>query len=205
MFKRVTVAVAVLAALAGCASPDMYRQYAEGQAKIEVAKYTAQAEKYKAIAQIAGTGDATAKVAAVVAMAMGDTGSGGSGTGGSAQLQAPKDPSDTAIQWASILVPATVQGFGIKANRDVAIRQSDNSTTLGIRQSDNAASVQISTNQTMQGISLGIANLIPQTISALPSAPPPSNTTTTTTTTNTTTTNTNTTNNYSVPPVPAAP
>lgn len=202
MFKRVIVAVAVLAALAGCASPDMYRQYAEGQAKIEVAKYTAQAEKYKAIAQIAGTGDSTAKVAAVVAMAMGDMGGGGGGggTGGSAQLQAPKDPSDTAIQWASILVPATVQGFGIKANRDVAIRQSDNSTTLGIRQSDNAASVQISTNQTMQGISLGIANLIPQTISALPSAPPPSNTTTT----NTTTTNT-TTNNYTTPPVPAAP
>lgn len=194
MFKRVTVAVAVLAALAGCASPEMYRQYADGQAKIEVAKYTAQAEKYKAIAQIAGTGDSTAKVAAVVAMAMGDMGGGGAGTGGSAQLAPPKDPSDTAIQWASILVPATVQGFGIKANRDVAIRQSDNSTVLGIRQSDNAASVQISTNQTMQGISLGIANLIPQTISALPSAPPPSNTTTT-----------NTTNNYSVPPVSAAP
>lgn len=196
MFKRVTVAVAVLAALAGCASPEMYRQYADGQAKIEVAKYTAQAEKYKAIAQIAGTGDSTAKVAAVVAMAMGDMGGGSAGTGGSAQLAPPKDPSETALQWASILVPATVQGFGIKANRDVAIRQSDNSTTLGIRQSDNAASVQINTNQTMQGISLGIANLIPQTISALPSAPPPSNTTTTTT---------NTTNNYTVPPVPAAP
>lgn len=91
MLKRVivavAVAVAVLAALAGCASPDMYRQYAEGQAKIEVAKYTAQAEKYKAIAQIAGTGDSTAKVAAVVAMAMGDMGGGGGGgTGGSARL-----------------------------------------------------------------------------------------------------------------------
>lgn len=195
MFKRVTVAVAVLAALAGCASPETYRQYADGQAKIEVAKYTAQAEKYKAIAQIAGTGDSTAKVAAVVAMAMGDMGGGSAGTGGSAQLAPPKDPSETALQWASILVPATVQGFGIKANRDVAIRQSDNSTVLGIRQSDNAASVQINTNQTMQGISLGIANLIPQTISALPSAPPPSNTTTT-----------NTTNNYTTaPPVPAAP
>ena len=194
MFKKVTVAVAVLAALAGCASPETYRQYADGQAKIEVAKYTAQAEKYKAIAQIAGTGDSTAKVAAVVAMAMGDMGGGSAGTGGSAQLAPPKDPSETALQWASILVPATVQGFGIKANRDVAIRQSDNSTVLGIRQSDNAASVQINTNQTMQGISLGIANLIPQTISALPSAPPPSNTTTTT-------------NNYTttVPPVPAAP
>lgn len=195
MFKKVTVAVAVLAALAGCASPETYRQYADGQAKIEVAKYTAQAEKYKAIAQIAGTGDSTAKVAAVVAMAMGDMGGGSAGTGGSAQLAPPKDPSETALQWASILVPATVQGFGIKANRDVAIRQSDNSTVLGIRQSDNAASVQINTNQTMQGISLGIANLIPQTISALPSAPPPSNTTTT-----------NTTNNYTTaPPVPTAP
>lgn len=194
MFKRLTVATAVMVALAGCASPEMYRQYADGQAKIEIAKYTAQAEKYKAMAKIAEAGDATSKVAAVVAMAMGDMGGGQSGTGGSAQLAPPKDPSETALQWASILVPATVQGFGIKANRDVAIRQSDNSTALGLRQSDNAASVQINTNQTMQGISLGIANLIPQTISALPSAPPPSNTTTT-----------NTTNNYSVPPVPAAP
>ena len=167
MVKRLIAVVLITAGavgLAGCASPNMYTAYSTAQKEIEVAKYTAQTAKYNAMSVIAATGDTTTRVAAVVAMAMGDTAGGGNGSGGSAQLTPPRDPADTAIQWASILVPATVQGLGIKYNRDVSVRQSDNNTLLGMRQSDNQAAVQINSNQTIQGV----AGLIPETIKVLP-------------------------------------
>ena len=54
---------------AGCASSQDYLQYVNSNTAIQTAKYQAEGEKYKAIAAIASTGDATSKVAAVMALA----------------------------------------------------------------------------------------------------------------------------------------
>ncbi|NBW17458.1 MAG: hypothetical protein EBR82_56710 [Caulobacteraceae bacterium] len=56
-------------ALAGCATN--YEGYVEANVKIAEAKARADTEKYKAMAAIASTGDAAAKVAAVMSMALG--------------------------------------------------------------------------------------------------------------------------------------
>ena len=53
--------------LSACASPD-YDRYTASHQAIETAKHQADAAKYAAFAQIAKDGDATAKVAAVIAM-----------------------------------------------------------------------------------------------------------------------------------------
>lgn len=143
-----TTALILSVALVGCAGPEVYTKYADQQAAIEVAKYNALTAKYTAMSTIASSGDATAKVAAVIAMAMGDMAGGGSA---STRLTPPKDPSETALQWASILVPAAVQSYGIGSNKAVAMRQSDNATALAIQQSDNQVVMTESTNNTMLG------------------------------------------------------
>lgn len=135
--KLGVVSVAILA-LTGCASTKDYQMYAEGQARIEAAKYAAEAARYNAMAKIAESGDTSAKVAAVVALAMGAASNGQSG---SAQLRAPEAPGDAALRWASILVPSLTQGYSIYAN-----------TKLGMAQSNNSARVAISTNETFYGL-----------------------------------------------------
>jgi hypothetical protein len=120
-----TLALLTLAlALTGCASPD-YAQYAQTQQAVAVAKGTADAARYKAMADIAASGDSAAKVAAVMAMALGQ-----GGNSATQQIAAPAP--NAALQWASILVPSLTQLYGIRANADVAMRSSDNAATTSI-------------------------------------------------------------------------
>lgn len=149
------MSVVGLVALTGCETTARYQTYADGEAKIKIAQYTAQAEKYRAMAAIAANGSESAKVAAVVAMAMESNGAAQQGAGGT--LAAPKDPSDTALQWAGVLVPATVQGYAINANKGLGLRQSDNQTALGITHSNNNVRVTESNNNTF----LGLGSMIP--------------------------------------------
>lgn len=128
-------------ALGGCASPD-YAKYAEANQAIETARHNADAAKYKAMADIAAQGDSSAKVAAVMAMAMG--GQGGAATGNG--LRAPEP--NQALQWASILVPNLTQVAGMRYNY-----------LASTVQSNNARDVAISTNGTFasMGSSIGTA------------------------------------------------
>lgn len=131
MRKFIVLSLALL--MAGCASPD-YQAYAKAQAAADTAKHQADTAKYKAMSDIAATGDATAKVAAVMAMAMGQA----NATANSA-LQAPR--ASEALQWASILVPGLTQVAGMRYNYLSQQTQSNNATALGI-----------STNATFTGI-----------------------------------------------------
>lgn len=133
---RLTLLAVCVAALTGCASGD-YKLYAEGQSKIESAKYLAEAERWKAMGSIAANGTESAKIAAVVAMAM--SGQQGGGGNGGTKIQAPQ--ANEALQWASLLVPSITQLAGISAN-----------VKLGMAQSDNAARVAMSTNDAFVGI-----------------------------------------------------
>jgi len=153
--------------MAGCASPD-YAQYSKAQTDIAVARYTADAAKYKAMSDIAAQGDVSAKVAAVMAIALGSN-----NTGAQASIQAPQ--ASPALQWASILVPSLTQVAGM--------RYQYLSTQT---QSNNAAAVAISSNGTIASMGNNIASagaagstaLV--NVAGLIQAPAANNTTTTT-------------------------
>lgn len=111
-------------ALTGCASPD-YAQYAKTQQAIATSRGIAETARYRALADIAANGDGASKVAAVMALALGQ--------GGAAQSQQIAAPApNAALQWASVLVPAVTQVYSIRANADVAMRSSDNAMATGI-------------------------------------------------------------------------
>lgn len=134
-----SVMCAALLVLGGCATTD-YENYTKAHASAEAARYAADSEKYKALAGIAATGSDSARVAAVMALALGNgAGQGASAPGGPA-LRAP-EANNTLLQWAAVLVPGITQAYGIHANM-----------RLGMTQSDNSASVARSTNDTMRGI-----------------------------------------------------
>lgn len=115
--------IALVTLLSGCATGE-YAQYTKAQEAIAVAKGNADAARYRAMADIAASGDSSAKVAAVMAMALGQS---------SNQVQAMAAPApNAALQWASILIPSLTQIYGIRANADVAIRSSDNATATSI-------------------------------------------------------------------------
>lgn len=133
--------------LTGCAASKEYVLYAETQQKIAQANAQAYAmaesSRYAALAEIAKNGDATARVAAAMSLSFSNGGGQGQRTLASPQVNPPKNWQDTALQWTSVLLPAVTQMYGIAANRDVAITQSNN-----------MAAVSQSTNSTM----LGMAN-----------------------------------------------
>lgn len=134
MIKSIAI-VALTSALlmGGCASD--YGKYAQMQTDIQTAKSTADAAKYQAIATIGSSGDVTAKVASLFAISYAQA------TPQTTNLVAPKSTGDTIREWASVLMPSLVQGYGMYSN-----------TQLGKTQSDNATSLGISTNDTFLGI-----------------------------------------------------
>lgn len=113
--NRFFLLIALALALTGCATN--YDAYAKAQTDIATAQSNAETARLLALAKIAEQGDATAKTAAVMALAL--TGNRGAVT----QLQAPSDP---ALEWARILVPSLTNLTGIVVNAQVAKHASDN-------------------------------------------------------------------------------
>ena len=121
--------IAIAITLAGCSTTD-YDKYATTQQSIAASKAQADTARYNALADIARTGSDTARVAAVMALAMG-----GQAPQQSQALAAPQR--SDALMWASVLVPAVTQAYSIAKSADVAINASNNaymtsaSTTAG--------------------------------------------------------------------------
>jgi hypothetical protein len=65
---------------------------------------------------------------------------------------APRSGGDSALAWAQVLVPATVQSAGIAVNGLVARTQSNNNKDVAIVNSDNNTAVAVDTNSTMATI-----------------------------------------------------
>lgn len=84
--------------LTGCATQD-YKAYADAQGAVAQAKANADTARYQALSQIAQTGTESARVAAVMALALGN------GSQSQAQQIAAPQPS-AALQWAGVLVPS---------------------------------------------------------------------------------------------------
>jgi hypothetical protein len=137
-----------VALLTGCASQD-YKMYADAQRAIASANATAESAKYAALAEIARTGDATAKVAAVMSI---NFAASNNNRNQQQQILPPKSAGDIALQWTSLLLPNLTQFYSISANRQIAVTQSNNATALGIKQSDNQVATTTNTNNTFANI-----------------------------------------------------
>ena len=153
--------------LAGCATN--YDGYVEANVKIAEAKARADTEKYKAMAAIASSGDAAAKVAAVMSMALGQP-----NQQAQQQIAPPRSPADTTLQAIATILPSIAQIYGI--NRQVALGMEQVRGNVAIQQAVSNASVAntSSTNNAFVGIASKIQ------------APQANVTTTTTTTTDNT-------------------
>lgn len=134
--RRFSALLALAAvAITGCASQD-YAQYTQARAAEARARAEADVARYNALARIAETGSDAARVAAVMSLQ-----AAGNGQNVTTPTAAPRSAADTALGWASVLVPGLTQ-----------MHAATQATRLGLRQSDNAAAVATSTNATMLGL-----------------------------------------------------
>lgn len=129
--KTMQIIISILAlALSGCSSYGDYYGSVDAanarQVEAQRAQSDADAARYQALMRIAESGDSTAKVAAVMALALSQN------QGAQARMVVPAQPQNEALQWASILVPGVTQGLSIVYNTKLGMKQSDNSTALGM-------------------------------------------------------------------------
>ena len=146
-----SIALIAAVALTGCATQD-YKLYADSQIAVAQAKASADIARYQALSKIAETGDATAKVAAVLSLQMG----GGVPQQQQQQINAPRSFGDHAFQWASLLVPTTTtlmsNIYSVKSQTNLGITQSNNATALGIAQSNNSTTTATNTANAFVGM-----------------------------------------------------
>lgn len=147
--KRLFLFTAI-AFLGGCANMTEYYKSVDSanDKNIEVAKAVAEAEKarYNALARIAESGDSTAKVAATMALALGQSSSGQKQT-----VIVPQAPANEALQWASILVPSVTQLGFAWFNKQVQINSSNNNRSVAEAQIGKDVQLGLGAQQTYLG------------------------------------------------------
>lgn len=144
MRKTLLAVVVGSAVLAGCATNNDYRLYAETQQRIAQvqaqAHATAEAARYAALAEIAKNGDATSRVAAAMSLSLG-SGSNNQSIVRQVPVNPPQSFGDKALQWTSILLPSLTNMYGINANRQVAVTQSNNQSAIATSTNNTFASM----------------------------------------------------------------
>lgn len=130
--------------LIGCASTssEYYSsiQHAnEQRAKVEIARAEAELERVKALQSFAYSDDGSSSTAAVMALAL--TGSDSSSSRGADQssMVSPRQPesrSDTALRWASVLVPSLTNIYGINRNAAVNMQRIEADRQLSIHNNE---------------------------------------------------------------------
>lgn len=129
MRKTILAGAIGVLALTGCASNN-YQQYVQAQENIATARAEADIARYKALEAIANSGDTTARVAAVIVLQQGAL------QNNSPKLQEPISTGDTALRWASVLVPSLTQIYGIGKSTDLAIVNSNNNKEIAINSNE---------------------------------------------------------------------
>jgi len=115
--------------MTGCASTN-YQLYAEAQVMVAEAQAKADIERYKALAEIARSGDSAAKVAAVISLNQ------AAPAKQSPIMKQPESASDAALKWTSVILPSVTQIYGLTKNHDLAIVQSNNSKDIAINSNE---------------------------------------------------------------------
>jgi len=165
----ITIALCALA-LTGCATN--YDAYAKAQSEIATAQSNAETARLVALARIAESGDAGAKIGAVMALAF--SGQRGAVT----QLQAPGDP---VLEWVKALAGPLTNVWGITESNRAARHSSDNAVktqqitfgaleNIAIKGMDEAGKVTIPPVYT---VPMGSTQAAPtaRTMPAVPGAP----------------------------------
>jgi len=124
--------------LAGCATNNDYQMYAETQQKIAQAQAMSETARYAALTEIAKTADPGARVAAVMSI---NFGAQGGNSPRVQQIAAPRTFGETALQWTSVLLPSLTNIYGITANRQVAVTQSNNAAAVAKSTNDTFATM----------------------------------------------------------------
>jgi hypothetical protein len=148
--KLLAILTATLA-LVGCGTTEQYKMYAETQKSIAQANAMSETARYAALAEIAKTGDSGARVAAVMSINFGSQGGNGPRV---QQIAPPKTFGETALQWTSVLLPSLTNIYGITANRQVAVTQSNNQAAVAKSTNDTFATM----NGNMATSNTAIAN-----------------------------------------------
>lgn len=137
--KKLLLILAGALTLTGCAT---------GQAEYyaaETARHAEQAERWKAMGRIAESGDVTAKAVALAVM-------GNAGAGQQQATAAPRSPAADWLQFAGVLLPAAIQGYGIRQQTQLGMRQSDNGARQSIAVAEYGVRGVESTNAAFVGI-----------------------------------------------------
>ncbi len=152
MIKNIAIALTVAVMTVGCATNKDYQLYAETQQKIAHSQAMAETARYAALAEIAKTADPGARVAAVMSINFGSQ----SGTSPKVQqIAPPKTFGDTALQWTSVLLPSLTNIYGITANRQIAVTQSNNAAAVA--QSTNSTFATMNSNMAKSNTDIATA------------------------------------------------
>ena len=163
-----TITLAAVLTLSGCASDKDYKAYADSNTAVATARANAETARYTALSKIAETGTESSKIAAVMALALGNNTT-------SANIQSIQAPqSSQALQWAQVLVPSITNIAGLHYASKNALAAADAATRVS--ESTNAAFV-------------GISSKIQAPVTVVPTVTQPQANVTTTTTTSSTTDN----------------
>lgn len=140
VMKRMLGGLVVAALLAGCAATGDYyaavRDSNAAQVQIAQARATAETARFRALSDLAASGDSAGRVAAAMALALGGE------RGGQVQALTPAPMQSEALQWASVLAPAVTNlGLGVvnaatvrhqaSMSRDVAVSSNAAFSSLG--------------------------------------------------------------------------
>lgn len=123
---RIPILIAAMLMLGGCATSSDYSRYAAMQSQIARSHAEAEKARAQAVQQIGASGGDAAKVAAVMALMM------PSGGQYQQQIAAPRSVSEQVRDWVGIIVPSLIQGYGIHANQQIAVTQSNNSRDVAV-------------------------------------------------------------------------
>jgi|JFJP01.1.fsa_nt_gi hypothetical protein len=105
--------------ISGCASTDSYSKYIDAH----LARNQSDVERIKGLSAAAAQGDQGAIMALALTGVIGNQQS---------NIIAPKSNGDIALQWAGMLLPTIVQGYGLHTNQKIAVTQSNNAAAIGI-------------------------------------------------------------------------
>jgi hypothetical protein len=121
--KKVALVLVSVVFLTACASTD-YVLYAETQKHIASARSAAEIARYQALAEIAKSGNETARVAAVITLNQGTQ------ADSSPRVAAPESTGDKVLKWASVLVPSLTQLYATNKQAEVSVTNSNNNVEI---------------------------------------------------------------------------
>jgi hypothetical protein len=131
MKKLLALAIAVPLVLAGCSTPAAYYVAVDNansrKTEIALAKEQTESARIQALTQLAATGDASARTAAVMALAFANMGQGKQANTDMVAPAKPDGAGDTMLKWTSVLLPSLTQFYAIGKNAEVSIVNSNNS------------------------------------------------------------------------------